>query len=146
MKSHEIDYRLIGDDMQAVIVTLDPQETVVAEAGAMMYMQDDITMNTSLDPTGRPYGLLAGGDYEEQQVAIREGDCLLLYTDGVVECENPFGEPFGLERLRAIVARERRSGLDGLLERLEQAVREFRAGREADDDATIVVLRFGASA
>jgi uncharacterized protein (TIGR00266 family) len=57
MKSHEIDYRLIGDDMQAVIVTLDPEETVVAEAGAMMYMQDDITMNTTLDPTGRSSGL-----------------------------------------------------------------------------------------
>ena len=57
MKAHEIDYRLIGDDMQAVIVTLDPQETVVAEAGAMMYMQDDIAMNTTLDPTGRSSGL-----------------------------------------------------------------------------------------
>jgi uncharacterized protein (TIGR00266 family) len=50
--AHEIDYRLIGDDMQAVIVTLDPEETVVAEAGAMMYMQDHIEMNTALDPGG----------------------------------------------------------------------------------------------
>lgn len=56
--AHEIDYRLIGDDMQAVIVTLDPGETVVAEAGAMMYMQDDIAMNTTLDPTGRAGGLV----------------------------------------------------------------------------------------
>jgi uncharacterized protein (TIGR00266 family) len=56
--AHEIDYRLIGDDMQAVIVTLDPGETVVAEAGAMMYMQDDISMNTTLDPTGKSAGLM----------------------------------------------------------------------------------------
>ena len=56
--AHEIDYRLIGDDMQAVIVTLDPRETVVAEAGAMMYMQDDITMNTTLDPSGKSAGLM----------------------------------------------------------------------------------------
>jgi uncharacterized protein (TIGR00266 family) len=56
--AHEIDYRLIGDDMQAVIVTLDPTETVVAEAGAMMYMQDDITMNTTLDPSGRSTGVM----------------------------------------------------------------------------------------
>jgi uncharacterized protein (TIGR00266 family) len=56
--AHEIDYRLIGDDMQAVIVTLDPSETVVAEAGAMMYMQDDIEMQTALDPTGRSGGLM----------------------------------------------------------------------------------------
>ena len=44
--------------MQAVIVTLDPAEAVVAEAGAMMYMQDDIEMNTALDPTGRSGGLM----------------------------------------------------------------------------------------
>jgi len=56
--AHEIDYRLIGDDMQAVIVTLDPEETVVAEAGAMMYMQDDITMNTTMDPAGKSAGLM----------------------------------------------------------------------------------------
>jgi len=56
--AHEIDYRLIGDDMQAVIVTLDAGETVVAEAGAMMYMQDDIAMNTSLDPSGKSAGLM----------------------------------------------------------------------------------------
>ena len=53
MASDEIDYQLIGDDLQAVIVTLDPEEAVVAEAGAMMYMQDGIRMMTSLDMQGR---------------------------------------------------------------------------------------------
>ena len=57
--AHEIDYRLIGDDMQAVIVTLDPREMVMAEAGAMMYMQDDIEMNTTLDATGSGAGLMS---------------------------------------------------------------------------------------
>jgi uncharacterized protein (AIM24 family) len=38
----EIDYTIIGDDMQAVIVTVDPGTMVLAEAGAMMYMQDGI--------------------------------------------------------------------------------------------------------
>ena len=56
--AHEIDYKLIGDDMQAVIVTLDHAETVVAEAGAMMYMQDGIEMNTSLDPSGSGTGIM----------------------------------------------------------------------------------------
>lgn len=42
MQSHEIDYELIGDDMQMVLVALDPGETVVAEAGSMNYMEDGI--------------------------------------------------------------------------------------------------------
>jgi serine phosphatase RsbU (regulator of sigma subunit) len=99
----------------------------------------------ALDSTGRPYGLLSGGEYEERSVSLVDGDCLLLYTDGIVECEDPSGEPFGVERLQALVARERESGLDGLLARLEQAVREFRAGAEAADDATAVILRIGAA-
>jgi uncharacterized protein (TIGR00266 family) len=56
--SDEIDYRLIGDDLQAVIITLDPGEMVIAEAGAMMYMQDGIVMNTTLDPNGQGGGLM----------------------------------------------------------------------------------------
>src|SRR5690606_18598690 len=46
MNNHEIDYKLYGDDMQFVEVELDPQETVVAEAGALMMMEDGIVMET----------------------------------------------------------------------------------------------------
>jgi len=53
-----IDYKIIGDDLQAVVVTLDPQEAVVAEAGAMMYMEDDIEMATSLSMTQDDGGLM----------------------------------------------------------------------------------------
>ncbi len=53
-----VDYEIIGDDLQAVVITLDPQEAVVAEAGAMMYMEDDIEMATSLSMTKDNGGLL----------------------------------------------------------------------------------------
>jgi uncharacterized protein (TIGR00266 family) len=46
MKSHEVDYKLYGDDMQFVEIELDPQETVVAEAGALMMMDAPIQMET----------------------------------------------------------------------------------------------------
>jgi uncharacterized protein (TIGR00266 family) len=45
--AHEIDYEIRGDDMQAVAVTLDPGEAVHAEAGALLYIEDGITMDTS---------------------------------------------------------------------------------------------------
>ena len=54
----EIDFKLIGDDLQGVIITLDPGEAVMAEAGAFMYMQDDIRMLTTLDATGKQTGLI----------------------------------------------------------------------------------------
>ncbi|HRY50665.1 MAG TPA: TIGR00266 family protein [Candidatus Paceibacterota bacterium] len=43
---HEIDYQIHGDDLQFVEIELDPQEAVVAEAGAMMFMDDGIEMET----------------------------------------------------------------------------------------------------
>lgn len=44
--NHEIDYRIFGEEMQCVEIELDPQETVVAESGAFMYMDDGIQMQT----------------------------------------------------------------------------------------------------
>jgi uncharacterized protein (TIGR00266 family) len=46
MNAHEIDYKLYGDDMQFVEIELDPQESVIAEAGGMMMMEDGIAMET----------------------------------------------------------------------------------------------------
>ena len=53
-RAHEVEFRLYGDDMQFVEIMLDPGETVVAEAGAMMYMDEWIEMNTVFgDGSGR---------------------------------------------------------------------------------------------
>ena len=46
--AHEVDYEICGEGVQYVEVTLDPDETVIAEAGAMMYMSDGIEFETRL--------------------------------------------------------------------------------------------------
>lgn len=46
MRSHEVDYKLYGDDMQFVEIELDSQESVIAEAGSMMMMDYGISMET----------------------------------------------------------------------------------------------------
>ncbi len=48
MASHQIDYKIIGNSMQMVELELDPQETVIAEAGAMNYMEQDIRFETRM--------------------------------------------------------------------------------------------------
>ena len=58
MRADEIEYQILGEDLQAVVITLDPGEAVVAEAGAMMYMRTGIEMATTLDPTQQGGGLL----------------------------------------------------------------------------------------
>jgi uncharacterized protein (TIGR00266 family) len=48
MRCHQLDYEILGDDMQIVEVELDPGETVIAEAGALNYMEDGITFEARM--------------------------------------------------------------------------------------------------
>lgn len=54
MQSHDVDYEIFGDDMQIVEVELDPGETVVAEAGAMNYMEDGIQFEAKMGDGSDP--------------------------------------------------------------------------------------------
>jgi len=57
MKSHEIEFKLYGDDMQFVEIELDEGESALAEAGAMMYMDEKIGMETIFgDGSGKSQG------------------------------------------------------------------------------------------
>jgi uncharacterized protein (TIGR00266 family) len=59
MQTHDIDYRIIGDDIQLVEIELDPRETVIAEAGTMMYMDSQISFETKMGDGSNPnQGLL----------------------------------------------------------------------------------------
>lgn len=54
MRSHEIDYQINGDDLQFVEVFLDPQESAIAEAGAMIFMDEGITFEARLGDGSEP--------------------------------------------------------------------------------------------
>jgi len=64
MQAHELDYQIIGDDLQMVVVELDPGETVIAEAGAMNYMEEGIGFEARMGDGSQPdqglFGKLLG--------------------------------------------------------------------------------------
>jgi serine phosphatase RsbU (regulator of sigma subunit) len=93
---------------------------------------------------GMPLGMMPGMSYEEKEVSLAEGNCVLFYSDGLVEAHNPKGEMFGFPRLRALVAEhgEERSLGNLLLEELYSFVGE---GWEQEDDVTLLTLRRSAS-
>ena len=53
-RSHEIDYEILGDDLQVVEIELDPGEVVIAEAGAMNYMDDGIQFEARFGDGSKP--------------------------------------------------------------------------------------------
>ncbi len=75
----EIDYEIRGDDMQFVEITLDPGETVIAEAGAMMFMTGGIEMQTVFgDPSKK-----GGGFWDKVMSAgkrVLTGESLFMTT------------------------------------------------------------------
>lgn len=48
MQCHEVDYHILGSSMQALLVELDPNETVIAEGGAMAWMDEGINFDTKM--------------------------------------------------------------------------------------------------
>jgi uncharacterized protein (TIGR00266 family) len=60
MTSHEIDYKIFGDDIQFVEIELDPNETVIAEAGTMVYMEKDISFEVKMGDGSEPNQGLMG--------------------------------------------------------------------------------------
>src|SRR3712207_4263989 len=89
---------------------------------------------------GMPLGIMPGMSYEEEKVSLEEGNCILFYSDGLVEAHNSKGELFGFPRLRALVAKhgEENSLEQTLLGELYSFVAE---GWEQEDDITLLTLR-----
>jgi putative ABC transport system permease protein len=93
-----------------------------------------------LSAGGTVLGLFPDSDYAAGEVAIRPGDVLVAFTDGVSEALNPAGEEFGEERLEALLVEAIGSTADDIAARLTAAMREWIADAEPHDDLTFVVL------
>jgi uncharacterized protein (TIGR00266 family) len=81
-KAHEIDYRIIGEEMQCVEIELDPEETAIAESGAFMMMDDGIEMQTIFgDGTNQQKGFLGKLMTAGKRVLTGESLFMTTYTN-----------------------------------------------------------------
>lgn len=82
MNAHEIDYRLIGSEMQAIEIELDPQESAVAEAGALLMMDEDIEMYTIFgDGSNQDKSILGKLMSAGKRLLTGEGLFMVTYTN-----------------------------------------------------------------
>ena len=92
-----------------------------------------------LRATGMPLGLMPGSQYDEGEVTLTPGDCLLFYSDGLVEAHNPQREMFGLPRVMNLVKEQ--DDTTTLIDALLDNLRQFTGtGWEQEDDVTLVAL------
>lgn len=82
MRADEIDFRLYGDDMQFVEIELDPNESVIAEAGAMMMMDNNIQMDTIFgDGSGNERGFFGKLGSAAKRAVSGEGLFMTVFTN-----------------------------------------------------------------
>lgn len=94
-----------------------------------------------LEVTGTVVGLFPVIKYEEQTVAIRPGDLLVSYTDGITEPENAYGEEFGVERLTEAALRHQHCEPKEIVAKIMEAVTRWSAAPELPDDMTVMIAR-----
>lgn len=96
MNAHEIDYKILGHEMQCVEIELDPQESVVAEPGSLMYMSDSVAMNTIFgDGTSKSQGVLGGLFAAGKRVLTGESLFMTVYTNQGYKKEHlSFASPY----------------------------------------------------
>jgi serine phosphatase RsbU (regulator of sigma subunit) len=92
--------------------------------------------------TGGPLlGALNGAEFQSGELTLEPGDTLVVYSDGVVECRNPEGEEFGLDRLIAALPRAKQQSAHGTLMMLLATVQEFANGCPMGDDMSLTLIQ-----
>ncbi|NOT33984.1 MAG: SpoIIE family protein phosphatase [Candidatus Eisenbacteria bacterium] len=90
---------------------------------------------------GVALGVLREAEYEDRPFPLRDGDVLVLYTDGVTEAEGPMGEQFGTTRLEHTIAALRERGAQEILDGIVRAVLDWCGERGQNDDLTLMVVK-----
>jgi serine phosphatase RsbU (regulator of sigma subunit) len=99
----------------------------------------DVIEAVGVEMTGLPLGPFDGFQYPSALISLEPGDCVLAFTDGVTEAMNVQGEQLGITGVRA--ALEGRSQTPGaMVEAVSLAVKKFAAGRQQNDDITLVAF------
>jgi len=90
---------------------------------------------------GVALGVLPDAVYEDRPLALRDGDVLLLYTDGVSEAESPTGEQYGQRRLEQALVRLRDRPAREILDAVVEDVLAWAGERGQNDDLTLMVVK-----
>lgn len=94
-----------------------------------------------IESNGILFGVVPGSEYPVREIAVKEGDRFLLYTDGVIEPENGKGRSFGEGKLEEVVKKNAGQAGEKLSSELLEEIRKWQpAGMAQQDDITLVVV------
>ena len=94
-----------------------------------------------LDVNGTVVGAFPFAKFDESRLELKSNDLLVCFTDGITEPENEYGEMFGEDRLIELIARSSHLNDEQIVEVVLDAVREWTAADELQDDMTVLLAR-----
>ncbi len=89
---------------------------------------------------GMALGLWDDVALDERTIELLPGDTLILYTDGMTDCRNPKGEPFGLERIKTVLSGYAKMNAQQMCDHLLDTLQKYQDGCKQDDDVTLVAV------
>jgi phosphoserine phosphatase RsbU/P len=89
-----------------------------------------------------PIGIMQDAQVTSTRTRLEPGDTLVLYSDGIIEANDPEGELFGFGRLSEAVAGGTNQSVEELKNTVLNAVEKFSRGAEASDDLTLLIVRY----
>jgi sigma-B regulation protein RsbU (phosphoserine phosphatase) len=95
---------------------------------------------TTVGDGGFPVGLWPGMTYEETTTILRPGERFVLYSDGLLECVNPEGEPYSVEKLRELLQRHARSPVKEVLHTIQEDLEGWSRGGSFKDDISMLII------
>ena len=138
-----------GDFITAVIAFFDLNEksVTIARAGhnwPLYYCAGTRTI-AELKPRGMSIGMFENVQFsdrlEEQKIYLKQGDLLLLYSDGITEAANPENLMFDVSGLKTVMTECAHESSEVLIERINSKLRSFVKSDELQDDATMVAIK-----
>ena len=150
-KVNNLMYRTIERNsfVSMLYAVLDPPARTIrfARAGQcpLILSQRETGGGTFLSPRGMALGLEVGTVFdsviEEQEVALKQGETLVFYTDGFTEAMDNNDQEYGEHRLEASIARHRHLPAADMIRTLCDDVRQFTGGHPQHDDMTMVIVK-----
>lgn len=96
----------------------------------------------SIESPSLPLGVREHLMTQTAEVELKEGDAVVYLSDGIVEAQDENGDPLGFEQLEALLATQTEAPPSVIRDSILEAVARHSGSRPADDDRTVMVVRF----
>ena len=105
-----------------------------------LLLEADGTVQRLPHQSGMALGLWENITLDEYKLVMPKGSVLMMFTDGMTDCRNPKGEPFGLERIKSTMSELQVFNAQAGCDQLFDALMAYQDGSKQDDDVTLVAV------